>query len=768
VAGGAGGGTGGAGDGGGGGGAALGGAIFVRDGASLILRGGTFTGGGVTAGAGNGGGTNGAAAGTDLFLMSSGSYLFAPALGQTLTFNGSIADDSAASLPGGTYAAGAGAGAQVIVAGEGTVVYSAGQTYSYAGTTSVTNGVLRVNGTLANSALLISGIGTVDGNGTVGDVTLSSGTLAAGANGVGTLSTGNLFLDSGGTLAMQFSGSGAGQFDVLTVTGTIDLVEVVLAGALLGGFNPANGTSFLVIDNDGADAINGTFAGVSEGGAVNVGGRAFQVTYVGGTGNDVVLTAVANGTPGLTGLGPTAKVEQAGPAALPQILDGAVTFSDVEGNFNGGTLTVAGLLAEDTVSVVQLGFDPGQFLIIEDGAVDRLLFEGIDIGGISGGAGANLDITFNGSATTAAVDALIQNLTLLDLSATPTFERTLFLTVTDADGASTGAQPLLVQVFNGDIENGTPGNDSFAPPGSARIDAGGGIDTVTFNFRLVDATVSYVDNTVVIDTASTHSVLIGVERYVFTDGTVDNNDGIWLLDDLFYYSKYHDVWNARVDADQHYADNGWHEGRDPDAFFSTTVYLSANPDVAAGGVNPLAHYAQFGWKEGRLPSINFDPAQYLAANPDVDAANVDPLAHFLQFGAGEGRLPFAPTSLVTANGFDYVFYLNNNPDVAASGSDPFQHFMTVGWTEGRNPNAFFDTNGYLANYADVDAANVNPLVHYSEFGWHEGRDPSVGFDTTSYLAAYPDVQAANVNPLVHFLHFGINEGRSAFPDGIWG
>ena len=182
---------------------------------------------------------------------------------------------------------------------------------------------------------------------------------------------------------------------------------------------------------------------------------------------------------------------------------------------------------------------------------------------------------------------------------------------------------------------------------------------------------------------------------------------------------------------------GWHEGRDPSAFFSTAIYLSANPDVKAAGVNPLDHFDAAGWQEGRVPSIAFDPAQYLAANPDVAAAHVDPLRHFLQFGDQEGRQPFAPTELIAANGFDFVYYLNHNPDVAAAGVDPFQHFQTVGWKEGRNPNALFDINGYLATYADVAAAHVNPLDHYNPFGWHEGRDPSVGFDTTAYLAAYP-------------------------------
>ena len=39
---------------------------------------------------------------------------------------------------------------------------------------------------------------------------------------------------------------------------------------------------------------------------------------------------------------------------------------------------------------------------------------------------------------------------------------------------------------------GTPGDDGFtALPGNERIDAGGGNDTVTFDFKLTDATVTW-------------------------------------------------------------------------------------------------------------------------------------------------------------------------------------------------------------------------------------------------------------------------------------
>jgi hypothetical protein len=59
------------------------------------------------------------------------------------------------------------------------------------------------------------------------------------------------------------------------------------------GFLPALGESFVVIDNDGADPVVGTFRLLPEGAIMGADSVAFQITYKGGTGNDVVLTRVA-------------------------------------------------------------------------------------------------------------------------------------------------------------------------------------------------------------------------------------------------------------------------------------------------------------------------------------------------------------------------------------------------------------------------------------------------------------------------------------------
>ena len=48
-----------------------------------------------------------------------------------------------------------------------------------------------------------------------------------------------------------------------------------------------------LIDNDGVDPVSGTFAGLNEGAIVTLNASDFQISYVGGDGNDVTLTVVA-------------------------------------------------------------------------------------------------------------------------------------------------------------------------------------------------------------------------------------------------------------------------------------------------------------------------------------------------------------------------------------------------------------------------------------------------------------------------------------------
>lgn len=72
------------------------------------------------------------------------------------------------------------------------------------------------------------------------------------------------------------------------------------------------------------------------------------------------------------------------------------------------------------------------------------------------------------------------------------------------------------------------------------------------------------------------------------------------FDPIYYLDTYPDVRATEADPLEHFLGEGWQEGRDPSAGFSTAGYLAANPDVASAGLNPLLHYLDYGLVEGRV------------------------------------------------------------------------------------------------------------------------------------------------------------------------
>lgn len=125
--------------------------------------------------------------------------------------------------------------------------------------------------------------GKLGGSGVVGSIS-GPGTVAPGASaGILTVS-GNVSFTNTNTLAMEIGGLTAGtEYDRLDVTGTISLDGVTLQGSLIGGFTPALGSSFTILQGS---AINGQFA---QGTSITIDGFAFAITYNPGS---VVLTAV--------------------------------------------------------------------------------------------------------------------------------------------------------------------------------------------------------------------------------------------------------------------------------------------------------------------------------------------------------------------------------------------------------------------------------------------------------------------------------------------
>jgi hypothetical protein len=126
---------------------------------------------------------------------------------------------------------------------------------------------------------------------TAGDLTVS-GTLTAGSGGTQAVS-GNFTLTSTGTLAIQVGGTSTKPTvgKITTAAGK----TVTLAGklAFTVPIKPVVGQAFTILDNLGSSPINGIFAGLPEGSTITVNGMTFQISYAGGTGNDVTLTRIS-------------------------------------------------------------------------------------------------------------------------------------------------------------------------------------------------------------------------------------------------------------------------------------------------------------------------------------------------------------------------------------------------------------------------------------------------------------------------------------------
>lgn len=173
--------------------------------------------------------------------------------------------------------------------GTGSLTLTANNTYS--GTTKIIGGTLYVDGTQPASSVTLAG-GTLAGNGTAGpvDSSSSSGTLSPG-NPVAVLTTGNINLTAGApTFDIRINGATVGSsYSQLSTSGSIKVTGATLALSL--GYVPANGQVFTIVDNTGASAVSGTFSGLPEGATLAVDGTDFTISYVGGSGNSITLTA---------------------------------------------------------------------------------------------------------------------------------------------------------------------------------------------------------------------------------------------------------------------------------------------------------------------------------------------------------------------------------------------------------------------------------------------------------------------------------------------
>ena len=177
---------------------------------------------------------------------------------------------------------------------------------SYIGAVTINNGIFIIDANMPNTPVTIItppvtggvlSLGGLGGTGTVGQVIISQGAISAGTltSPTGILNTQDLIFGVDGAYACKIGGTtpGANGHDQLNAGGNVNLNNARLVPIPWNNFRPAINDTFVILKNDGTDAINGTFLNAPEGatfgGALNT---AFRISYHGGDGNDVSITRV--------------------------------------------------------------------------------------------------------------------------------------------------------------------------------------------------------------------------------------------------------------------------------------------------------------------------------------------------------------------------------------------------------------------------------------------------------------------------------------------
>lgn len=401
---------------GGGGGSGYGGAVFVRSGGGLTVSGNAvFENNGVLGGSSNNGGQSGGAAGTDLFMMKGSNVVLAPGTGNTITFRGTIADDSAASIGSASWASGN--GADIHVTGGGLVQFLGANTYS--GTTFIEGGSLQADdgtGINADSHVDFAGLGTIGHgmNTTNAGVWLTSGTLTRRVGGLPT----------------QLSWEGSGGFAATSDGLTLDF------GAISG----SRGQTLVWNQNgfvpDGSTLVFGSDAGTG------------VVTLL----NNVNL----NGLNGDIAAYNNTSVLQ--PHAAPNAVNGNVTPNDVAyavmaGNFTNGTLTINDASYGGTI------YFNGQSSLSGVTLNNGVLSTGIAPNGAIGTVGRLMDATAGGYVhiTGAAEMDLYGAEHLTDVTIAHLGTLNIFAPVTTGTITNSGTITAIGGASTGDIVNDTTG-----------------------------------------------------------------------------------------------------------------------------------------------------------------------------------------------------------------------------------------------------------------------------------------------------------------------
>jgi hypothetical protein len=288
-----------------------------------------------------------------------------------------------------------------VISGAGNVALDRGVRLngnnSYTGTTTITAAsVGGINGSQPQSD--VTAIGTLNGSGgTLGNVLVNSifapGPLlgcCASSNGTGLMSTRNLTFASGSAFSdVEIAGVTPGSgYDQVKVTGTVSIAaNVTINLKLSSGFTPSAGQVFTLIDNDGTDSINGSFSNIPEGTSVALNGHPFRISYAGGDGNDVTLTALIESATSLSQSAGTTKfgealivtatvVAQSGtPTGSVTFASDGVTIGTAPTQNGVATLTVV-TLSPRTHAIVATFLGAGVFADSASGGISHIVSHG--------------------------------------------------------------------------------------------------------------------------------------------------------------------------------------------------------------------------------------------------------------------------------------------------------------------------------------------------------------------------------------------------------
>jgi hypothetical protein len=198
-------------------------------------------------------------------------------------------------------------------------------------------------------------------------VTISSETLAL--QGVTTINN-NLSLQNSALLRVRINSTNPGDgYDQLNVSG-----DVALQGDLAITAAPSlpAGASFTILNKTSAGPISGTFAGRPQGSVVIVNNNDFIISYTGGDGNDVTLTALSRAQAWRhRHFGTTANTGTAADDAdfdgdgIPNLIEKACNLDPTKGNALPVTTAVKGASLEYTYTRSVAAVSAGNIFTVE-------------------------------------------------------------------------------------------------------------------------------------------------------------------------------------------------------------------------------------------------------------------------------------------------------------------------------------------------------------------------------------------------------------------